>query len=74
MTVPEQREEMIASLARIETILIQNDKDHNETIVLLTEQNGRVRKNTNKISWIMGVGTAVGAALAFIITLLKFTQ
>lgn len=73
MTVPEQREEMIATLARIETILKQNDKDHSETILLLKEQNGRVRKNTNKISWIMGVGTAVGAALAFIVTLLKFT-
>lgn len=38
---------------------------------LLQKQNGRVRKNENKISWIVGVGTGLGL-VTIILSVLAF--
>ena len=74
--VQEQRDQMIRDLATIlewqrthEAISKEraddNEIEHSEIKALLIAQNGRVRVNSGKINWIMGVGSAV----AFILSL-----
>jgi len=55
--------EHIAHSKDIEYIKINSDK----VISLLEKQNGRVRKNTNAIAWISGLGSAVSVLYAGLI-------
>ena len=74
MTVQDQRNQMIKDLAKIvewqriyEINQIEkrddNDNDHKAIIKLLKEQNGRVRVNTGRINWIIGIGVGVSFVL-----------
>ena len=74
MTVQDQRNQMIKDLAKIvewqriyEINQIEkrddNNNDHIEIIKLLKEQNGRVRVNTGRINWIIGIGVGVSFVL-----------
>ena len=83
MNVTQQRESMLASLARIEEwqrnyelmALERNDrneKDHKKIEELLKEQNGRIRVNEKGISRIIGVGLGIAFVLGLAIGLVKF--
>ncbi len=74
MTVTEQREQVIRDLATIlewqrnhDVVALERrddeNNDHIEILNLLKAQNGRVRINTAKINWIMGVGTGIAFIL-----------
>ena len=69
MTVQEQREKILESLARIETKIEQSEKNHTLIIKKLDLQNGRVRENENKISKITGYGLGVAFVLGLAISL-----
>ena len=83
MNVTQQRESMLASLARIEEwqrnyelmALERNDrneKDHKKIEELLKEQNGRIRVNEKGISRIIGIGLGIAFVLGIAIGLVKF--
>ena len=74
MTVQESRDLMLRDLATIlewqrthEAISKEradyNEIDHNEIKALLLSQNGRVRVNTNKLHWIIGIGVGISFIL-----------
>ena len=74
MTVQEKRDKMLSDLAAImewqrnhEIISKEradnNETDHVEIKELLITQNGRVRTNTNKLSWIVGLGVGIAFIL-----------
>ena len=74
MTVQDQRNQIIKDLATIlewqrghDIIALErrddNDNDHKAIIDLLTAQNGRVRINSGKISWIIGIGVGISFIL-----------
>ena len=71
----DQRDQMIHDLAKIlewqrihevNQLERRDDEsnDHKAIIKLLEDQNGRVRYNSGKINWVMGVGSAVAFLLS----------
>lgn len=61
-SVQQQRELMLVEMTKINTnfenFIKQNGKDHKELKNGQVEQNGRVRKNSERIAYIVGAGSA----------------
>ncbi len=66
-SVQQQRELMLVEMTKINTNLTnfieQNGNEHTELKNGQKEQNGRVRKNSEKIAYIVGAGSAAIAIL-----------
>lgn len=62
-SVQQQRELMLIEMTKINTnfenFIRQNGKEHKELKDGQKEQNGRVRKNSEKIAYIVGAGSAI---------------
>lgn len=69
-SVQQQRELMLVEMTKVNTNLEnftkQNCKDHEEFKKGQIAQNGRVRKNSEKIAYIVGAGSAAIAILTIL--------